>query len=189
NAFSIVEGICPKGWIFPGRKDWGVMFNKVAKCSDALAETVVSGPTEENAPCFHLGNAAAGDVSLNTSIATIVATTLRSTLSSRATTPDSIFVTATNPVWPWSAVGTKRSHGSRPIDYYGFSALPTTILWRSNFYAWERFANASSTAPNTGDIERIHGYYDKSTILMAGGAYSNLSGAFLRCAREYNLDR
>ncbi|MGL4956632.1 MAG: hypothetical protein ACRC9X_05590, partial [Bacteroidales bacterium] len=64
-----------------------------------------------------------------------------------------------------------------------------TILWRSNFYAWERFANASSTAPNTGDIERIHGYYDKSTILIAGGTYPDLSGTFLRCVREYGLDR
>ncbi|MGL4364229.1 MAG: hypothetical protein ACRCSB_03375, partial [Bacteroidales bacterium] len=188
NAYSIVEGICPKGWIFPGRKDWAVMFNKVAKCSDALAETVVT-TLDQNAPCYHLTNTSAGSITLNPTVASIVPTALRSTLSSRATKPDSSFMTATNPVWPWYGVGTKRSHGSRPIDYYGFSALPSTLVWSNNFdyTSWARFSNASSTGTSS-NIERIHGFYNSSVISIRSADWSTQSGAFLRCVREHGLD-
>ncbi|MGL4364651.1 MAG: InlB B-repeat-containing protein [Bacteroidales bacterium] len=190
DAWSIAQGICPIGWVVPGRKDFGVMFNKVAGCKDDdLAQTGVADNSIVNAPCHHLSNSPAGDEHHNpTGYQTNLPAILRSVLSSKKTLIDSVFITATNPVWPWYGVGSKRSHGSRAIDYYGFSAQPASSLHKSylKFLNPEEGHTWSSTASATrGD--RVLYKYDHNNIRTSS---TDIKDAFVsRCVRDIFADQ
>ncbi|MGL4908658.1 MAG: FISUMP domain-containing protein, partial [Bacteroidales bacterium] len=130
--YSREQGICPIGWAVSSRTDWGVMLNKMEGCSDKDAET-------SNASVSILPNTCSN---YNINSAEIPMEKdgqfkhLRSLLGSRRTLDeDSIFITATNPVWHWYGVGSKRQHGLRATDYYGFSLLPSGNLAGEGFNA------------------------------------------------------
>ncbi|MGL4955729.1 MAG: FISUMP domain-containing protein, partial [Bacteroidales bacterium] len=82
DAYSSSQGICPKGWVIPGRKDWGVMLNKIAGCTDdAKAQAAVAAHSIDAAPCHHLHSAAAGSTNhVTSSVKTDITLLLRSTL-------------------------------------------------------------------------------------------------------------
>ncbi|MGL5913693.1 MAG: FISUMP domain-containing protein [Bacteroidales bacterium] len=202
NSYSIAQGICPKGWIIPGRKDWAVMMNKTAGCDDTKAQAIVpTGSTTFGAPCNHLYDAEPGNwhdpwnsvdgVSLRR---TSVPFFLRTTLSGRMFSPkDSISSTVDNPTWMWLSSGAKRHNGSRAIDYYGFSLLPTGRVYHSsssdNSYekigrlAHMRSSTASSTHEEAVYIRRDMDYVHMSALVI------NLIAYPLRCVRAYNLDQ
>ncbi|MGL4364698.1 MAG: FISUMP domain-containing protein, partial [Bacteroidales bacterium] len=197
NDYSTSQGICPKGWVLPGRKDYAVMFNKVAGCTDdTKAQTPIGTSAAEAiavAPCHHHYNAVAGTGHSNGAIVTNGPLLLRSTLSDRMTAPDdSVFATATKPTWTWLSVGSKRHHGARPIDYYGFSVLPAGLSYISGSYI-RYYAVGLSTWPfiSTGTSESMESYCIwRATRTFSYEALStSVFGTVTRCVRAYNLDQ
>ncbi|MGL4363640.1 MAG: FISUMP domain-containing protein [Bacteroidales bacterium] len=188
NSYSLAQGICPSGWVIPGRKDWGVMFNKIAGCTDDnLAQTPVASSSTTNAPCHHLSNATeAGVTSQPPMISVNLPASLRSILSSKQTLKaDSIFITATKPLWPWYGVGTKRQHGARPIDYYGFSILPGGLV-HTDKYCYQAETNFWTSTSSSTTHERVALYYSHSFMTIMG--MGSTSGLPFRCVRSYSLD-
>ncbi|MGL5913694.1 MAG: hypothetical protein ACRCZB_05965 [Bacteroidales bacterium] len=182
NANSIAQGICPTGWVVPGRKDMAVMFNKAAECTDNLATTTVNPSSTTNTPCNHFSNGALGTEHKYHS--TLVPLRLRSLLSGHKTrNRDSIFVKANKPIWPWHGVGSKRMHGARPTDYYGFSMLPTG-RWAWSSLEWTGgygFLNTSSG--EYWQFSYTVGDHRQVSIVSLPIAQT------LRCVRAYNLDQ
>ncbi|MGL4363876.1 MAG: FISUMP domain-containing protein, partial [Bacteroidales bacterium] len=195
NSYSIAQGICPKGWVIPGRKDFAVMINKVAGCTDdAKAQTAVPANSVKDAPCHHLHNSSVGTSHVPSAVFTDVTLFLRSTLSDRMSSPiDSVFSSATKPTWAWYSIGSKRQHGTRPIDYYGFSTLPSGRLGYAgasyNYYTNVGYAADFRTSTAGGG-------YDEAVYMNYNQRFYHIHNfeatqyAFpLRCVRSYNLDQ
>ncbi|MGL4363935.1 MAG: hypothetical protein ACRCSB_01875, partial [Bacteroidales bacterium] len=135
----------------------------------------------------------AGSGFFTSSYPTHIPVLLRSTLSSRITEKeDSIFITPTNPVWPWHGVGSKRQHGARAIDYYGYSILPLGFIWTGFDFSYHTepcffTSTASSTA-----VERLLVSYRKVHIEMLDVPIETTNigrGLPIRCLRENFLDQ
>ncbi|MGL4907769.1 MAG: InlB B-repeat-containing protein, partial [Bacteroidales bacterium] len=196
DAWSVSQGICPIGWVVAGRKDWAVMFNKIEGCDDVNSEISVERNSIAEAPCHYLANTPAGSTGGSSqsihmpALDTKIPTSLRSTLSSRRTLhADSAFFTATQAVWPWAGTGSKRSHGVRPIDYYGFSLLPgLQYLWTSKF-----ISNGISLFVSTGTastlerVEMFH-YNHRINFFSNSTAAGYMTGLPLRCVRDIFAD-
>ncbi|MGL4364246.1 MAG: FISUMP domain-containing protein, partial [Bacteroidales bacterium] len=205
TAWSTAQGVCPKGWVIPARKDIGVMFNFVEGCDDdTKAQTQVPRTTSSSVippsvPCHHYHDGSAGSSHYTSSYREGAPQKLQSTLSGRRTqVRDSMFNTPTNPIWPWYGVGSKRLHGARPIDYYGFSLQPSG--WRRNyisgstknptFYGINRAYFLSSTANSDGKHECLfldytYRYLQQNTTVNNASYRDALP---LRCVREHGLD-
>ncbi|MGL5913695.1 MAG: hypothetical protein ACRCZB_05970, partial [Bacteroidales bacterium] len=170
NEYSVAQGICPKGWVVPGRKDFAVMFNKVGGCTDdTKAQTAVAPHSVAEAPCHHLctGLSPTGTEHFPTAYDSDIPLLLRSTLSSRVTAEqDSGFMTADNPVWPWYGVGSKRAHGARPQDYYGFSSIPSVMAENSNFFANTIVCVYVTSTGVESVLDRFQYRYHERSLLM-----------------------
>ncbi|MGL4363988.1 MAG: FISUMP domain-containing protein, partial [Bacteroidales bacterium] len=176
---SSAQGICPKGWVVPGRRDMAVMFNKAANCSDQLATTTVNPESTDAAPCNHFSKGALGTG--HNYRTTIVPNQLRSTLSSHRTlNQDSAFVTATNPRWAWHGVGSKRQHGARATDYFGFSLLPAGYISGPSCTLVGAY-----TFIRTSSIEYWQFFHGPGDHRQVGNITDRIS---LRCVRRYTLD-
>lgn len=118
GARSIIQGICPDGWLLPGDYDWGVMLNSVEDCLDPTI-----GMT---APCDH--------VSVNTSAEYLgspeAPARLKTTYSCRPhfSYVDSICATYSTPSWAWRRAdyeGKLKTHYALGVDRYGFNMVPS----------------------------------------------------------------
>ncbi|MGL4955807.1 MAG: hypothetical protein ACRC9X_01350, partial [Bacteroidales bacterium] len=162
---SVAQGICPKGWIIPGVLDVRVMINKIAGDTDANASNALSSPN------FLVNNL------------------LKSTLSSKRTKTDSVFITATNPVWPWYGVGSKRQHGQRGTDYYGFSILPSVYQMGVTFAPDIAYYGLFRAVINTTAVGAYGGITYNSNVFISQESLALELGMPVRCVRALNLDQ
>ncbi|MGL4957150.1 MAG: FISUMP domain-containing protein, partial [Bacteroidales bacterium] len=155
DQYSREQGICPTGWAVSSRADWGVMLNKIEGCSDKDAETSNTSTSILPNTCSNY-NSNFAEVSIRDDGQF---KHLRSLLGSRRTLDeDSIFITATNPVWHWYGVGSKRQHGLRATDYYGFSLLPSGNLTRDGFFN----SNTCASYVGLSSSDRVQFQYNRT---------------------------
>ncbi|MGL4364196.1 MAG: FISUMP domain-containing protein [Bacteroidales bacterium] len=188
GVYSSSQGICPLGWVLPGRKDWAVMYNKASGCTDNKAETAVERNSILEAPCHNFHNSEAGLGHDPTTLLNGVPLLFRNTLSDRKTViDDSIFATATKPTWRWRAVGSKGHHAARPTDYYGFSVLPVGL---ANVYRYYAVGQATWIYTNTGTESQIETIKFGSNRLHYRIEVLGVAdfGTPVRCVRAYNAD-
>ncbi|MGL4364355.1 MAG: FISUMP domain-containing protein, partial [Bacteroidales bacterium] len=196
--YSVAQGICPKGWVVPGRRDWALLANKSAGCEDdTKAQTAYPTSTKDHSPCNHLHNSTTlaeytpfGEYDTN------IILKWRSLVSGRITTPsDSVSATATHPTWVWAGVGaaSKRSQSNRAIDYYGFSLTPAGQLNYSSstsnnmLYVGYLGELHSSTASAT-DAEIMYIAFYMKNYRIRVRPIQNFAYP-VRCTRAYPLDQ
>ncbi|MGL4957363.1 MAG: FISUMP domain-containing protein, partial [Bacteroidales bacterium] len=176
--YSYAQGICPKGWVVPARLDWGVMLNKVVGCDDQQALTPVDNNTI-NQPCYNYPSSAVRSSGTYALPNTAVSTTLRSTLSSRPAKRDSIYALQMSPLWSWWRVGSRKAHGARPIDYYGFSILPSGGILGDRKFSQVGVAAELALASN----ERLQLHYANQNTYASIATASSV-----RCVHNPQLD-
>ncbi|MGL4363773.1 MAG: hypothetical protein ACRCSB_01040, partial [Bacteroidales bacterium] len=87
-----------------------------------------------------------------------------------------------NPLWTWYGVGSKRQHGSRSLDYYGFSLLPAGRWYAQPSFEWVGGYTFLFTSSNEyWQFSRADG--DHRQVANSSLAQS------LRCVKAYNLDQ
>ncbi|MGL4907911.1 MAG: FISUMP domain-containing protein, partial [Bacteroidales bacterium] len=176
--YSYAQGICPKGWVVPARLDWGVMLNKVVGCDDQQALTPVDN-NMINQPCYNYPSSAVRSSGTYALPNTAVSTTLRSTLSSRPAKRDSIYALQMSPLWSWWRVGSRKAHGARPIDYYGFSILPSGGILGDRKFSQVGVAAELALASN----ERLQLHYANQNTYASIATASSV-----RCVHNPQLD-
>ncbi|MGL4364397.1 MAG: FISUMP domain-containing protein [Bacteroidales bacterium] len=208
NTWSLAQGICPKGWVIPARKDWSVMYNFVEGCTDdAKAQASVENTEAAFAaawPCVHHNTtSAAGNPHglANEAFQSGAPQKFMNVLSGHRTLKeDSVFAKPNKPIWPWYGVGSKRMYGARPTDYYGFSVLPSGLRRNYNnsstkvgyLYAVGRVGLMFTSTASSESVEAAYFNYTYRhlyrTTYYAESAPTRDAGA-IRCVRAYNLDQ
>ncbi|MGL4364796.1 MAG: FISUMP domain-containing protein, partial [Bacteroidales bacterium] len=198
NNYSVAQGICPKGWVIPGRRDWALLANKSAGCEDdTKAQTAYPPDTKAHEPCNHLHNSSGvADYTPFAEFDTNILLKWRSLVSGRITTPsDSVSATATHPTWVWAGTGaaSKRSQSNRAIDFYGLSLTPAgRIVYFSTSANEPQYAgylgelhNSTASAPN---MEVVYISFYQKNYRVRSVPIANYAFA-VRCTRAYPLDQ